>query len=676
MSRDFVSLRCPECLGKFDENTQTLCECRSCGSRFSIVDGIPVLAQKPTYFGEFTQQEMNQFLTDACEDLEATLRRWIRTKQFPAKLGEYILGSGRAGWKYLLPVDCHATVLDLGCGWGAISYSLAQTCRLVVATDTCLERMKFLKLRTSLEKLTNIQYVCTGQSRFLPFEEGTFDLVVVNGVLEWVPTTRSGNPRDVQRDFLREIARVLKPSGVLWLAIENRYAWRTWFRCADGHTGLRFVTWLPRTVADLVSRIYGRGPYRTYLYGRKELENLLKESGFSETRLFVLLPGYHHPVTVVPIEERTKIASYYDRPALTKVSRVRSWLRGKLTAAFPDCFGVIAGKRPLDIGFVLRVASGIIEEILDGGHMPLRLDSYRINGEMGTATALIRGENTLSGFALKLPLHDRGAEELLREARFFEQHNLANTPLARLSTMLPRTLKVGEFEGVPYAAFSLLQGKTSNYLMSRGVHPVKLLESVLTFAVDLHEASQSDRVNWDTLGNELIRRAVDAIRDLTASARHKRALESATQWLFEVLGEWKPPVVMGHGDFKLGNCLFDPDSLRVSGVLDWGAGLRSEVPGYDISFACVDWVWQVFHVPLPDALIMWCKRVKHFSKDANVPCKVLSRAGISCDEKIWQFLGVYQWVRRMAPLASRFECRRFDFRYVDSMFDVLVRLGF
>ena len=134
-----------------------------------------------------------------------------------------------------------------------------------------------------LLSLKNLQLVCAGDTKYLPFPDDSFDAVVVNGVLEWVPSGLPGNPREVQMAFLKEVRRVLKPEGCLFLGIENRYAWKTWARNPDGHTGLRFVPWLPRVLDDLYSRVNGKGGYRNYLYGPGQYRQLLSECGFANT---------------------------------------------------------------------------------------------------------------------------------------------------------------------------------------------------------------------------------------------------------------------------------------------------------------------------------------------------------------------------------------------------------
>jgi ubiquinone/menaquinone biosynthesis C-methylase UbiE len=123
-------------------------------------------------------------------------------------------GYRRSVAKYLRSLDLElgpeSTVLDAGSGTGIVTMSLLDSGfkpRQVVALD-----LSFNSLRVSREQFAKKKRyapidVTQGNILTLPFEDGTFDLVMTCGVLEYVNLD----------DGLKELSRVLKPSGKLVL---------------------------------------------------------------------------------------------------------------------------------------------------------------------------------------------------------------------------------------------------------------------------------------------------------------------------------------------------------------------------------------------------------------------------------------------------------------------------
>ena len=150
-------------------------------------------------------------------------------------------------------------VLDVGCGSGMISGLLREH------ADTCIgidvpqgeEIFNVFKKRRSLQsqlwkKIGNrldVSYLYYNGTRF-PFKDNSFDAVVLYAVIEHVED-------DDLDAFLKEINRILEPSGLLYIA-------RT-----------------PRKLAllEYVAKYLGLGAHRV-LFGDKEMVSLLSRYGF------------------------------------------------------------------------------------------------------------------------------------------------------------------------------------------------------------------------------------------------------------------------------------------------------------------------------------------------------------------------------------------------------------
>jgi len=111
------------------------------------------------------------------------------------------------GWLTRHHVDAHAHILDFGCGYGRI---LAQLARAgydrVIGLD-----FSFRMLARSRLELSGAE-VAQSDARALPLRDDSVDLVQLFAVLTCLPRD------DDQRALLREIARVLRPGGLVYVS--------------------------------------------------------------------------------------------------------------------------------------------------------------------------------------------------------------------------------------------------------------------------------------------------------------------------------------------------------------------------------------------------------------------------------------------------------------------------
>jgi SAM-dependent methyltransferase len=132
-----------------------------------------------------------------------------------------------------IPNPAGAVIADIGCSEGHITESLAEAFPNVVGLD--------------------IDYPSSWTGGFafvqanacsLPLASESMDGIVVNHILE-----HAASPSSV----LDEVWRVLKPDGVCYLAVPNRF-WPL-----EPHYRLWLLSWLPRWLAHRYVRLAGRG---------------------------------------------------------------------------------------------------------------------------------------------------------------------------------------------------------------------------------------------------------------------------------------------------------------------------------------------------------------------------------------------------------------------------------
>lgn len=154
------------------------------------------------------------------------------------------------------------TMLEIGCGSGGIASYFANHATLrceVHAVD--LQDQRLIKSGYGFQLVDGVE---------LPFLGHSFDVVITNHVIEHV------GEREVQLGHLREIHRVLRPNGVAYLAVPNRW------QLVEPHYRLAFLSWLPKPLRTPYLRIRGRGQvYDCAPLSVPEVERLLREAGFA-----------------------------------------------------------------------------------------------------------------------------------------------------------------------------------------------------------------------------------------------------------------------------------------------------------------------------------------------------------------------------------------------------------
>ena len=144
-----------------------------------------------------------------------------------APIVSYVSDATRGSFVNLLPLTKQSDVLEIGPGLGQFTAHLARRARSVYGLEVVAGQTEFAAERCRQEGVTNVHLATGGDDCRLPYADETFELVVVNLVLEWCGMRCLDEELvDVQRRFLSEIVRVLKPGGAFYLATKNRFALR------------------------------------------------------------------------------------------------------------------------------------------------------------------------------------------------------------------------------------------------------------------------------------------------------------------------------------------------------------------------------------------------------------------------------------------------------------------
>jgi len=215
-------------------------------------------------------------------DLLTAYRRenWkgIQTPEWQQKIVASMLQDGEpAVLKRIAPywsLPPGALILDLGSGIG--NFVVACRKQGLRAFGVEPDRIGMGSFLTSLQiasKRLDIPAWAAAVGEQLPFRDATFDLVVLDQVIEHV---------NDQKRVLSEALRVVKPTGVVYIACPN------YLRFYEPHYKIWFFPLLPKSLGSLYLRLRGRGPellrqlryttnarVRKLLRDRKEIEKVI-----------------------------------------------------------------------------------------------------------------------------------------------------------------------------------------------------------------------------------------------------------------------------------------------------------------------------------------------------------------------------------------------------------------
>ena len=159
-------------------------------------------------------------------------------------------------------------LLEIGTGSGGIAHWFAHHPQLrceVVAVDVCDNRQ--LHEGYAFQQVEGVD---------LPFEEASFDVVISNHVIEHVGDAQA------QARHLSEIRRVMKPDGVGYLAVPNRWM------LTEPHYRLKFLSWWPRGWRTPYLKLMGKGDfYDCEPLEMRQLERMLDVADFRHRNLCI-----------------------------------------------------------------------------------------------------------------------------------------------------------------------------------------------------------------------------------------------------------------------------------------------------------------------------------------------------------------------------------------------------
>jgi O-antigen biosynthesis protein len=315
-----------------------------------IGSGVPYLDGAESELLEFMKNADDRSI--GSDELAAGIHDW------PSM---YHLSRARAN--LLMPFNISGThrVLDVGCGTGALTRQFSEWGSRVTGLEGSYARS--LVACERVREFDNAEIVNGSLEEYLDEgHKGEFDVILVCGVLEYSGAIRGGG--DGPDIMLKSIENLLKPNGIVIIAIENQLGMKYLLGYNEDHLGIPWIGLSDYYLSDLGVRTWTRSA----------LKELLSRNGLTHTRWFGSFPDYKIPTTIVSdetwkLEEGRQLSKQFVRNAIADFSSVpqfrsdpQTFWRLFLQTEFPQDFVnshlVVASKSDLEESSYLH--SGLI----------------------------------------------------------------------------------------------------------------------------------------------------------------------------------------------------------------------------------------------------------------------------------------------------------------------------
>lgn len=565
---DRIELRCPNCLGFLLPAENGYC-CSTCNIRFETIQDIPVLTtNKNFYYGEIPKEDLISILDDIkTYGWEVAVKRYTYERKSTYWLN-YALDERRVAWKYLMDFGDNKVVLDFGCGWGNISIGLARNCSKVVCVDLTKEKLLFLKHRAAYFGYENIFPIHGGDTDFLPFPTEYFDLVVLNGVLEWVAIGKTGNPRKTQIRFLQEISRVLKRGGQLYIGIENRLNFKYFLGRPDDHSGLKYASLLPRLLANLYSKKVKSQPYKTYTYTSRGYSKMLSDVGFKAVKFFSPLPDYRHFKYIIDLDNKEN-RKYYFLNSLKEGTNLIKLFKMKYAKLFTPSFGIIAVKGS-NYKSVLHYVLNQSIELAANDRKPEPTDknaslflSYTVTNNNVVVVRTYGSE-----LIIKIPLNPSALADCFSEERTLKSIHSSEKLISYMKDKIPLCVKSGSFFGEHFFIQTALAGISGTKCILKANICEKVKEEAIKFITHFHRLTRRKVLITENNFHGLFLNTFSTLHTFAHDHTYLSKIQKVKDYLRDALVNTDQILVSVHGDYHLGNLLFT-EKGELIGVIDW-----------------------------------------------------------------------------------------------------------
>ena len=648
MTGPFDDFRCPACNGELGGDIAAP-KCKGCGHEFKQQGEILDLrlGRNDYYFNPIPREDMAKIRAAANRETWAENIRFFLEKTGQNKSWiDNLVVNGRYAWKLFLGAQKNAKILDLGCGLGNLTHNIAPHVGTVYAMDLTMERLEFSERRFSIFNADDrIKLIAGGDGLWLPFPDNHLDGVILSGVLEWMgegdtSSFETGskpqrlmkmlrahfgktNPRQIQLAVLKEIQRVLKPGGQLFIGIENRLNLEYLGRRRDHHSGLWFGSLMPRFLATLYSIVATKRPYRTFTYSIPGYRSLLQHAGFPQVEFLGLDKGYSDLREILPSE--IEFDGWEPQPSTD--------VKGKMGRKkyFVPAYGVIASQQCTKPDTLLNA---ILQEAAKTMGGPLTFSDFQITGK---DKGVLSARQNNREFIIKVPFSEAALNAEQRNAKILKA---VGALFSGETSPAPTAVAQGLVQAQAYFIETRVPGTPIRQRLASIGRP-GVLADVEEFQKRLNPSPVVATIT-DDLFERLVTQRLEVLFQIVDDPKERSGL---TKYFTDSLKGVNVATGIAQGDFSVSNIFHHNGG--VSGAIDWEAGDTAGLPILDI-INFVESTYRMFNseATLADTIPVLVSGQALTPEETEFLDREFTRNGVATDDRA-AFVHLY-WLHHIA----------------------------
>jgi len=219
----------------------------------------------------------------------------------------------------------------------------------------------------------------------------------------------------------------------------------------------------------------------------------------------------------------------------------------------------------------------------------------------GSLTVRLRADRS---YVAKLPLRASTEPRLRQNAGALTLLSQLSWVTPFVSARCPTLVLLGTASGYFYSAETALPGRDGASILRAHAGTDELILSAERFIAELQKASLVGSNPGRPLWEEHFQPAVERVARLAESAGEAHCYRQLASYIRNRLAAQPIPSVYSHGNFWLGNVLFDTND-NLTGVIDWDCTTEFALPAVDLIYFLVRTDSLTRRVSFGEALADW-----------------------------------------------------------------------